>query len=355
MGRWLLRFKDMQQGFWNKLPKGFCGLAPMDGVTDFLYRHIMKKFGKPDYMMTEFTSVEGIAHNAIKLLRDFEYDEIERPIIAQVFGIDPESFYVAAIVVAELGFDGIGINMGCPAKKVSNRGGGASLIKNSSLASEIIKAVQAGVKDYANGRTVADIKMKQKMKTEIEAQVSKHPKIEKIEIPVSVKTRMGVDKIITEEWISHLLTHDLAAITLHGRTLKQMYSGEASWEEIGKAAKLVKQTKTKMIGNGDVQNRKEGEEKCKKYNLDGVLIGRASFGNPWVFNNQVTEIEDRIKLAIYHCKKFEELYGLEHFYVMRKHLAWYVKGISGAKEMRKKLMLSNSPLEVKEILRGFKD
>jgi len=340
----------MQQGFWNKLPKDFCGLAPMDGVTDFLYRHIMMKYGGPDFMMTEFTSVEGIAHNAVKLLRDFEYAEEERPIVAQVFGIDPDSFYIAAIVVAELGFDGIDINMGCPAKKVSGRGGGAGLINTPELASEIIKAVQSGVRDYANGRTLDDIKMKQRMKTEIAEQVAKHPKKELVEIPVSVKTRMGVDKIITEEWISHILSHEPATITLHGRTLKQMYSGEASWEEIGKAAKIINQTETKVIGNGDVQNRNEGEEKCKKYNLDGVMIGRASFGNPWIYKNHEACIEERIELANYHCQKFEELYGLDHFYVMRKHLAWYVKGISGAKEMRKKLMLSNSPKEVREIL-----
>jgi len=337
-------------GFWNKLPKKFCGLAPMDGVTDFLYRHVMRKFGGPDLVFTEFTSVEGIAHNAVKLLRDFEYDESERPIIAQVFGIDPDSFYTTAIIVCQLGFDGIDINMGCPAKKVSNRGGGAALINNPTLASEIIEAVKSGVRDYSNGRTIEDIKMKQKMKTAILEQVIKHPTKDIVQIPVSVKTRIGVDKIITEDWISHLLGHDLSAITIHGRTLNQMYSGKASWEEIGKASNLIKQTKTKVVGNGDVLNRKDGEEKCEKYNLDGVLIGRASFGNPWVFNNKSPEIEDRINLALYHCKKFEELYGLDHFYVMRKHLAWYIKGISGAKEVRKKLMLSNSPSEVREII-----
>ncbi len=106
----------MSQGFWDKLPNHFCGLAPMDGVTNYLYRHIVQHYAKCDLMITEFTAVEGIAHNAIKLLKDFEYDTSHRPIVAQVFGIDPDSFYTTAIILCELGFDGIDINMGCPAK-----------------------------------------------------------------------------------------------------------------------------------------------------------------------------------------------------------------------------------------------
>ncbi len=135
----------MELGFWNKLPKNFAGLAPMDGVTDFLYRDIMQEFAKPDLMITEFTAVEGIAHNALKLLKDFEYEESHRPIVGQVFGIDPDSFYTTAIILCEYGFDGIDINMGCPAKKIKRRGSGAALIENTKLASEIIEATKKGL------------------------------------------------------------------------------------------------------------------------------------------------------------------------------------------------------------------
>ncbi len=154
-----------------------------------------------------------------------------------------------------------------------------------------------------------------------------------------------------EEWVKHLLQHDLSAITIHGRTLNQMYGGEANWDAIGKAAKIIKQTDTLIIGNGDASSRADGEEKCKKYGVDGVLIGRDAFGNPWVFKNHTPTIKERIDLAVFHCQKFEELYGIEHFYVMRKHLGWYIKGISGAKKIRKELMLVNNTEEVEKILK----
>lgn len=335
---------------WNKLPKGFVGLAPMDGVTDYLYRHIMMKFGKPDLLMTEFTAVEGLARNAIKLLRDFRYDDNDRPILAQVFGIDPECFYKSAIIVCELGFDGIDINMGCPAKKVSARGSGASLIDNPKLASEIIKAVKSGVEDYKNGKGIEDLGLKQKMVTAIRDESKKHKRKNREKIPVSVKTRIGTTKNVVDEWISFLLEHDIAAISVHGRTLKQMYSGQADWEAIGKASELCRANNVKIVGNGDVDSLDDARDKIEKYKLNGVLIGRASFGNPWVFSGKTPTIQERIDLAIYHCKKFEEVYNSEVFYAMRKHLGWYIKGISGAKKVRQKLMLVNGSEEVVEIL-----
>jgi len=337
--------------FWKKLPKGFIGLAPMDGVTDALYRYIYSTYtDKPDVIFTEFTSVEGIAHNAIKLLKDFDYREEERPIVAQVFGLEPESFYVTAVIVAQLGFDGIDINMGCPAKKVYKRGSGAGLIATPSLASEIIEAVQKGVQDYYDGKvSLEDFKMKQKMKAEILSHIEKHPNIEKKLIPVSVKTRMGLDEIITTKWISHLKKHNLAAITLHGRTLKQMYSGEANWEEIAKAKEILSDTDTILIGNGDVQNKEDAKIKIKKYNVDGALIGRASFGNPWVFTNHTPTQEDKIKLAIHHSQEFEKWYGKEFFFIMRKNLLWYTKGFPNAKEVRKHLVRAENSKDIEGI------
>ena len=340
--------------FWNTLKENFVGLAPMDGVTDHIYRYIIAKYGKPDFIMTEFTAAEGLAHNAIKLLEQLKYDETERPIVAQIFGLDPESFYVAAIIVSELGFDGIDINMGCPAKKVSGRGAGAGLIQNPELAGKLIEAVQAGVKDYADGKvSLKDLKIKKKMKDAILEAIEKHPKIEKREIPVSVKTRIGYEKENIEKWIKHILSYSPAVITVHGRTFKQMYSGEADWDIIAKAVVLAKDSNTIIIGNGDVQNRADAEEKCVKYGTDGVMIGRATFGNPWVFKNKESSFKERVALAIDHCSKFEKEVGENYFFVMRKYLGWYIKGHPRAKELRMKLMQANNTSEVKDILKDI--
>jgi tRNA-dihydrouridine synthase B len=347
----------MSKGFWNRLPKRFCGLAPMDGVTDYLYRHIQEKYSKPDLMITEFTAVEGIAHNALKLLKAFEYDESQRPMVAQVFGIDPESFYITAIILCELGFDGIDINMGCPAKNVRNRGAGAALIINPSLATEIIEATLKGVTDFSEGKRLNDLPLKTKMKTALseinpEVESCKVSKRKKDKLPVSVKTRIGYSDVVIDEWAEHLTNHNIAALTIHGRTLNQMYSGEACWESIAIAANIAKSKGILAVGNGDIKNRKDGEDKCQKYGLDGVLIGRATFGNPWVFDNHEPSIEERVNLALYHSKKFEEFYGANHFYVMRKFLAWYIKGIEGAKKFRKELMLVESFKDVEKILKN---
>jgi nifR3 family TIM-barrel protein len=250
-----------ENNFWKGLKKPIIGLAPMDGVTDAAMRFIVKKYGNPDVMFTEFTNVEGIRH-AVKtnkwspehrLARNFKYDESQRPIVAQIFGKDPESFRVAAKLMVELGFDGVDINMGCPAKNVSEHGSGAALIGQPELAGEIIKATLEGV----GGK-----------------------------IPVSVKTRTGVTEPVTLKWIEHLLQFDLAAITLHGRTLKQMYQGLADWEEIGKAAKLIKESKKEIIflGNGDIQSCQQAAVSCQQYGVDGVLMGRAAMGTPWIFD-----------------------------------------------------------------------
>ncbi len=341
----------IEKNLWELLPKPFIGLSPMDGVTDALFRFIMTEYGKPDLMMTEFTCVEGIAHNALKLLRDFEYDEKERPIIAQVFGTDVESFYSTAVIVCELGFDGIDINMGCPSKNVSGRGAGAGLIRTPQLASEIIEAVLSGVEDYSKGViNLEKLPIKNKMKDAIRSQAILHSPIQNRRIPVSVKTRVGYDEIIVESWISHLLQHDIKNITLHGRTLKQMYGGFADWNAIGRAAKLAHQAGKFLTGNGDVQSRSDALEKVRIYGVDGVLIGRASFGNPWIFEDHEPTLKERIELAIYHCSEFEKRFGTEHFFVMRKHLGWYIKGHPNAKEVRTQLMLANSTQEVRDLL-----
>lgn len=338
--------------FWNRLPKGFVGLAPMDGVTDSIYRYIIAEYGQPDVIITEFTAVEGLARNAVKLLKQFEYNEIERPIVAQVFGIDPESFYISAVIIAELGFDGMDINMGCPAKNVSGRGAGAGLIRNPELAAEIIAACKAGLNDYEKGIvSLKDLKMKQKMRNEIERHLENHPTPQKRYIPLSVKTRIGYDDIIVEKWVEHLLQQEPVVISLHGRTLKQMYTGNADWEAIGRAVKIAQGSGIKIVGNGDIHGIADAQEKIKKYGVDGVLIGRATFGNPWIFQNHEASLEERINLAIHHCHIFEEQVGVNYFFVMRKFLGWYIKGHPTAKDIRRQLMQANNTQEVQEILK----
>jgi tRNA-dihydrouridine synthase B len=312
------------KGFWGKLKKPIVGLAPMDGVTDAAMRYITKKHGNPDVMFTEFVSAEGIRAGAKKLMRDFRFDKSERPIVAQLFGKDPEAFYVATKLVCKLGFDGVDINMGCPARKVANRGEGAGLINTPDLAVAIIKEVQRAASK---------------------------------KIPVSVKTRVGYDKPVTEEWIKTLLSTNPVVISLHGRTLKQGYSGKADWEEIKKASILCKKSDTLLLGNGDVEDIEDGDKKMKEYGGDGFLIGRAAFGSPWVFEKKLLthkalEEQSRLKIAIEHARKFEELYPEDKFFVMRKHLSWYAKGFDGAKELRSKLVLCNSAKEVEKVILG---
>ena len=340
--------------FWDTLPKGFIGLAPMDGVTDAIYRYIVAQQSKPDLIITEFTNVEGLSKNAVTLLKQFEYHEIERPIVAQVYGLDPEAFYISAIIVAEMGFDGMDINMGCPAKKVSHRGAGAGLILNPTLAKEIIEASKAGLKDYYEGKiSVKDLKLKNKMKEAIYSYCKGHEQKERRLLPLSIKTRIGYDTEVVEKWISHLLSCKPVAISIHGRTLKQMYSGNADWEAIGRAVELAKGTGIKIIGNGDIESKKDAKEKIEKYGVDGVLIGRATFGNPWVFEGKQVNFQQKIDLAIKHCELFEKKVGINYFFVMRKYLGWYIKNHPHAKEMRIQLMRSNSTDEVRKILTNY--
>jgi len=318
----------VNKGFWDKLAKPIVGLSPMDGVTDAAMRFMTAKYGKPDVCFTEFVSAEGIRAGASRLLRDFRYDEIERPVVAQIFGKDPEAFVVAVKKAIELGFDGVDINMGCPSRNVAEKGAGAGLIENRELAGEIIKAVKEAAGD----------------------------------LPVSVKTRIGTTAP-DESWWEFLAGRGLAAVTMHGRTFKQMYTGKADWESLAKAAKVIKAAGGLFLGNGDVDSRQEAEIFAKKYGVDGVLIGRAAMGNPWVFERtqefnppaggprtQVDEKERRFKIAIEHARKYEELFPGESFLPMRKHLAWYGRGFAGASELRQKLVLTNSADEVERVL-----
>jgi len=334
----------MKKTFWNTLNRPIVGLSPMDGVTDAPMRYITAKYGKPDVIFTEFVSADGITHGAKRLLRDLVFDESERPVVAQLFGGDPESFFEVTKLIVKMGFDGVDINMGCPAKKVAGRGEGAGLIKNPELAGEIIAAVKKAV-------------------TQCHGATGK-------QIPVSVKTRIGYDKA-DPEWWKFLATQDLAAVTIHGRTFKQLYQGSADWEAIGEAAKIIRSEKTIFLGNGDVDSRQKAEVLSKKYGTDGVLIGRGAMGNPWTFSPHPPqntsprlhtgasspilgeEKAEKLSVAIEHARKFEEIFPEDRFFIMRKHLSWYARGFDGASELRQKLVLCNSADEVEKVIYTF--
>lgn len=339
--------------FWKTLPKGFVGLSPMDGVTDHPCRHIQKKYGKHAVTYTEFTCVEGITHGATRLLKDFLFDETQRPIVAQIYGHTPDDFRTVALICCQLGFDGIDINMGCPAKNVTHLGSGAALIRTPRLAQEIIKNVQDGIEDWVNGKTVDDTNLSDDIKAEITRRAPITEKTERTRLPVSVKTRIGYEKPIVEEWMPYLLEMNLAAIALHGRTLNQKYGGLADWDAIGKAAQIVKQTNTLMMGNGDVKTVADAKEKIVKYNLDGILIGRATFGNPWIFQEHEPTLEERFAVTIEHAELYEQTFrhtDRYNFLPMRKHLAWYLSSFPGAADIRIQAMRTQSSEEVRKIL-----
>lgn len=315
----------MSTNFWDKLKKPFFVLAPMADVTDAAFRRIIAKYGKPNVMFTEFVSCDGLmSPGRERLLRDLEYAKNERPIVAQVFGAKPENFEKTAKLILELGFDGIDINMGCPEKNIQKQGSCAALMKTPHLAKEIILATKQG----AGG------------------------------IPVSIKTRIGYHKNEIETWLPALLETQPAAITLHGRTKKEMSDVPARWDVIARAVLIRDEFKSKtfIIGNGDVKNLADAKEKAKETHIDGVMIGRGIFGNPWLFNERELppELEEKFAVMCEHTFLFEELFrGIKNFSIMKKHYKAYVEGFSGAKELRTKLMDAPNAEEVRNLTQDF--
>jgi MAF protein len=342
----------------------------MDGVTDAPFRAVMAKFGRPDVIFTEFVPVEAITHNAVRVMQDFLYSEVERPVVAQIYGGDPESFYKVAHVVCELGFDGIDINMGCPAKKVVHRGCGAGLIQTPELAKQIVRAVQRGVKDWADGQKLETLGLSNRILKWVTDFKSPLPLGERVRvratIPVSIKTRIGYSENTVTDWVKHLLETEPVAITLHGRTLKQMYKGEADWEAIAAAAEIIRQTPTLVLGNGDIKSAADAVQKIRASKVDGVLIGRATYGNPWILTQKddirravaegplperhgVTP-EEAMECMLEHARCFEEIRPDIRYVAMRKHFTWYAKWIPTLRARRKELMQINSYRELVELI-----
>jgi tRNA-dihydrouridine synthase len=337
--------------------KNIIGLSPMDGITDEAFRLVQTKIAKPDLIFTEFVSAEGISRGGIKLYDTLLFSPEERPIISQLFGKDPESFYKSAIILCELGFDGIDINMGCPAKTVTQHGSGAALISKPELAVQIIQSAKQGIDDWFSGKVkITDLGLNQKT-----LEVIKHNKkyfginvethhdasLQPLKPTLSVKTRLGTSESIVDTWIPVLLSQPVDFLTIHGRTLKQAYAGQADWSEIQKVVKLAKGTGIKIFGNGDIQNRQQGEDYCQKYGIDGVLIGRATGGNPWAFNNHIATPQEKFSAMLLHAQIFQEVFPHRCFDSLRKHFLLYTSDFPNAKSLRMKLVRLNS---VKELL-----
>lgn len=314
------------KGFWTKLPKPFFALAPMADVTDAVFRRLIAKYGKPDVMWTEFVSADGLCSPEGKkaLLKDLWYTEAERPIVAQFFTGIPEHMKEVAMLARELKFDGIDINMGCPDRGIEKSGGGAVLIKNPKQAQSIIRAAQDGAGD----------------------------------LPVSVKTRIGYHKNIAHDWIKYLLETNLDAISIHARTRNEMSKVPAQWEVIGEIVQLVHQElpegkRPLIIGNGDVITLEDAAEKAHVYGVDGVMIGRGIFGNPWRFSRtsriENIPLKERLEVMIEHTFLFEEIFKQsKNFDIMKKHYKAYVNGFDGAKELRMKLMDAKNATEIQQ-------
>jgi tRNA-dihydrouridine synthase B len=345
---------------WQKLKKKYerplIVLAPMADVTDAAFRLTIAKQHAPDMLWTEFVSADGLMRatpeGKVKLLRDLVFDSgIERPIVAQLFGSRPEYMEQAAYLVASLGYDGIDINMGCPDRSIEKQGCGSAMIKNPKMAQEIVCAAQAGAKRAFEDKvglagSIEEVRSKFGDKTE----VIDEP------IPVSVKTRIGYNKDELDTWIPALLETKLALITVHARTRKEMSKVTARWEHVAEAvwirnqvqADVAPEHRTLIFGNGDIESSLQGVEKCLETSADGAMLGRAIFGNPWLFTGlsetdckeqYVPTLEERLHTAIAHAERFETILGdVKNFAIMKKHFKAYINGFDGAKELRQELM-----------------
>ena len=324
--------------FWDALPKPFFALSPMEDVTDAAFRRLIARYGKPDVMFTEFTSADGLVlapPDAQKHLRKkLIYDESERPIVAQLFSASPARMEKAAQLIEELGFDGLDINMGCPVEDVVKSGCGAALINDPWLAQELIRAARRGARSA--GRR----------------------------IPISVKTRIGYRENQLDAWLPSLLSENLAAIAIHARTRNEMSSVPAHWDAVAQAVSIRNKlgSKTLIIGNGDVEDIPHARSLAQQSGADGVMLGRAIYGNPWLFldlrnpnldfvNPKVRTPQEKIQALLEHLALFDELLSETTSYaVMKKHFKAYISGWDRSKELRVRLMETKDCPEAQEIL-----
>lgn len=321
--------------FWHNLAKPILALAPMADVTDAPFRHIIARYSKPAapfVFFTEFTSADGLMHPTghEKLLRELHFTSAEKPIVAQLFSARPDKMYEAAKFVATLGFDGIDINMGCPDKNIEKQGCGAGLIKNPTLAQELIQAAQEG-----SG------------------------------LPVSVKTRIGYNTIEIDSWLPRLVEAKPTVLTVHLRTRKEMSKVPAHWELMSEVKKVVAGSGVLLLGNGDVESVAEARTKVAQYGIDGVMLGRAIYGNPWLFAEYEPSIRERLEVLREHIAIFDDLFGetetnqklfkghTKSFAIMKKHFKAYVGDFPGAHDLRNQLLETSTAIEANKCINDY--
>ncbi|HET8580878.1 MAG TPA: tRNA-dihydrouridine synthase [Candidatus Paceibacterota bacterium] len=359
--------------FWDTLPRPYFSLAPMEDVTDAAFRHIIASKGKPDVFFTEFTSADGLVlappEGHARLARKLIFGADEHRIVAQLFTAVPAHMEEAAAMCRELGFDGIDINMGCPDKAIEKTGCGSAMIRTPALAKEIIRAAKRGAKD----------------------------------IPVSAKTRIGYRENELPSWLPALLEEEPANVTIHARTRAQMSKVPAQWERIAEAVAIRDRmgSRVPIAGNGDVADLADARAKAAAAGCDGVMLGRAIFGNPWLFyglqerraassqrdapagdaperaaegiapaalrtaslpeglgthpdllwDPYVPSARERIEALIAHIEAFDRLLtGYTSFAVMKKHFKAYINGWDHASDLRARLMETTAPAEAIAIL-----
>lgn len=321
----------MKNSFWHQLPKPLLVAAPLANVTDAPFRKHLLRYSRPSVIWTEFVSADGLCHPKGReaLLSDLAYEEGERPIVAQLFTGSPEKMRGAAKLVAELGFDGVDINMGCPVKIITNQGAGSDCIKDPANAQALIRAAKEGVKEAGKN------------------------------IPVSVKTRLGYNEDELETWLPALLQEEPAVITLHARTKKDMSKVSARWDRIKRAVEIrdALRSETLIIGNGDVKDVADAKEKILASGADGTMFGRALLGNPWIFDELKTAItvEEKLDAALSHTELFLEFWGEKRsFELMKKFYRAYINNFPLAKELRAEMMEKKTFAEIKSVVEDFK-
>ncbi|HDT7002071.1 TPA: tRNA-dihydrouridine synthase [Staphylococcus aureus] len=316
----------MKENFWSELPRPFFILAPMEDVTDIVFRHVVSEAARPDVFFTEFTNTESFCHpEGIHSVRGrLTFSEDEQPMVAHIWGDKPEQFRETSIQLAKMGFKGIDLNMGCPVANVAKKGKGSGLILRPDVAAEIIQVTKAGG------------------------------------LPVSVKTRLGYYEIDEwKDWLKHVFEQDIANLSIHLRTRKEMSKVDAHWELIEAIKNLRDEIapNTLLTINGDIPDRKTGLELAEKYGIDGVMIGRGIFHNPFAFEKEPREhtskeLLDLLRLHLSLFNKYEKD-EIRQFKSLRRFFKIYVRGIRGAGELRHQLMNTQSIAEARALLDEF--
>ncbi|MEQ6029151.1 tRNA dihydrouridine synthase [Staphylococcus saccharolyticus] len=316
----------MKENFWSTLPLPFFILAPMEDVTDIVFRHVVNEAARPDVFFTEFTNTESYCHpEGIHSVRGrLTFSDDEQPMVSHIWGDKPEQFREMSIGLADMGFKGIDLNMGCPVANVAKKGKGSGLILRPETAAEIIQASKAGG------------------------------------LPVSVKTRLGYYDIDEwRDWLKHVFEQDVANLSIHLRTRKEMSKVDAHWELI-EAIKTLRDEiapNTLLTINGDIPDRQTGLELANKYGIDGIMIGRGIFHNPFAFEKEPREHSSKellglLRLHLFLFEKYDKDEARQ-FKSLRRFFKIYVRGIRDASELRHQLMSTQSIAEARELLDAF--